>query len=166
MCGLQGRCSHPPSAASWRPSYHRRPAVKFISVATGNRQDWPSPKCPHILTQTLNLSASQQSLFFRVQGSKKKNLNKQEMAKYLRFIVQRMKERVRPLCLSDVHNSSLETNETKFRSSLDLFAGRGPEQERQRHQTSHVQAADPHGAGSLQHPRGTRPCRKPANLSD
>lgn len=30
-----------------------------------------------------------------VQGSKKKNLNKQEMSKYLRFIVQRMKERVR-----------------------------------------------------------------------
>lgn len=29
------------------------------------------------------------------QGSKKKNLNKQEMSKYLRFIVQRMKERVR-----------------------------------------------------------------------
>uniref|UniRef100_A0A671Z340 Zinc finger, MYND-type containing 11 n=1 Tax=Sparus aurata TaxID=8175 RepID=A0A671Z340_SPAAU len=28
-------------------------------------------------------------------GSKKKNLNKQEMSKYLRFIVQRMKERVR-----------------------------------------------------------------------
>lgn len=30
-----------------------------------------------------------------LQGSKKKNLNKQEMSKYLRFIVQRMKERVR-----------------------------------------------------------------------
>lgn len=32
------------------------------------------------------------------QGSKKKNLNKQEMCKYLRFIVQRMKERVRTAC--------------------------------------------------------------------
>lgn len=34
------------------------------------------------------------------QGSKKKNLNKQEMSKYLRFIVQRMKERVRTTVLS------------------------------------------------------------------
>lgn len=34
------------------------------------------------------------------QGSKKKNLNKQEMSKYLRFIVQRMKERVRRTVLS------------------------------------------------------------------
>lgn len=33
------------------------------------------------------------------QGSKKKNLNKQEMSKYLRFIVQRMKERVRKTVL-------------------------------------------------------------------
>lgn len=52
-----------------------------------------------------NRSGSKRSLFSHLQGSKKKNLNKQEMAKYLRFIVQRMKERVRPSCLSDVYNS-------------------------------------------------------------
>lgn len=37
---------------------------------------------------------------YNLQGSKKKNLNKQEMSKYLRFIVQRMKERVRRTVLS------------------------------------------------------------------
>jgi len=45
-----------------------------------------------------NLMCSSVSLLLSLpfpQGSKKKNLNKQEMCKYLRFIVQRMKERVR-----------------------------------------------------------------------
>lgn len=39
----------PPGDLQLPPSYHRRTAVKFISVATGNRHDWPSPKCPSIL---------------------------------------------------------------------------------------------------------------------
>lgn len=38
-----------------------------------------------------------------LQGSKKKNLSKQEMSKYLRFIVQRMKERVRTILYSREH---------------------------------------------------------------
>lgn len=54
------------------------------------------------------------------QGSKKKNLNKQEMSKYLRFIVQRMKERVRRTSFSviisiQVHMISLLS--TFYRSS-------------------------------------------------
>lgn len=43
------------------------------------------------------------------QGSKKKNLNKQEMSKYLRFIVQRMKERVRRTVLSFPVSRTLKT---------------------------------------------------------
>lgn len=62
--------------------------------------------------------------------------------------------------------SLMQANETKLRSRLDLFAGRGPEQERQRHQTSHVQTADPHGAGRLEHPRGIRHSRKSSNIPD
>lgn len=42
-----------------------------------------------------DLNVSLFLLVLLLQGSKKKNLNKQEMSKYLRFIVQRMKERVR-----------------------------------------------------------------------
>ncbi|KAK7945375.1 hypothetical protein WMY93_001103 [Mugilogobius chulae] len=60
-------------------------------------------------------------------GSKKKNLNKQEMCKYLRFIVQRMKER----SLSNPSQSQLK------------WCG-GPTQERQRHKASHVQKTHPH----------------------
>lgn len=65
---------------------------------------------PLCFSSLFNLNAS---LFFSfspssflpsvLQGSKKKNLNKQEMSKYLRFIVQRMKERVRwTLCICAV----------------------------------------------------------------
>lgn len=36
----------PPGDLQLPPSYHRRTAVKFISVATGNRHDWPSRSVP------------------------------------------------------------------------------------------------------------------------